>query len=155
MRLVGELLMERVCAWWGREGGGFRSFCSSEEDWGGEGYYRVRVRSARFYRSISGLVRALRHSAQFSNGKSEQNRPTEQQKRVRSHPPARAVSLRLFQAVIKAARTGDMAKEDEKKETGEWKEFFWNPRTHELLGRTASSWGECSPVCVLYIRHSI
>uniref|UniRef100_A0A8C1MCD6 Sodium/potassium-transporting ATPase subunit beta n=1 Tax=Cyprinus carpio TaxID=7962 RepID=A0A8C1MCD6_CYPCA len=46
-----------------------------------------------------------------------------------------------------------MAKEDEKKETGEWKEFFWNPRTHELLGRTASSWGECSPVCVLYIRH--
>uniref|UniRef100_A0A672MS81 Sodium/potassium-transporting ATPase subunit beta-2 n=1 Tax=Sinocyclocheilus grahami TaxID=75366 RepID=A0A672MS81_SINGR len=34
-----------------------------------------------------------------------------------------------------------MAKEDEKKETGEWKEFFWNPRTHELLGRTASSWG--------------
>ncbi|XDV46592.1 hypothetical protein PO909_014465 [Leuciscus waleckii] len=34
-----------------------------------------------------------------------------------------------------------MAKEDEKKESGEWKEFFWNPRTHELLGRTASSWG--------------
>lgn len=34
-----------------------------------------------------------------------------------------------------------MAKEDEKTETGEWKEFFWNPRTHELLGRTASSWG--------------
>ncbi|XP_051517570.1 sodium/potassium-transporting ATPase subunit beta-2a [Myxocyprinus asiaticus] len=34
-----------------------------------------------------------------------------------------------------------MAKEDEKKESGEWKDFFWNPRTHELLGRTASSWG--------------
>nr|XP_055043615.1 sodium/potassium-transporting ATPase subunit beta-2a [Misgurnus anguillicaudatus] len=34
-----------------------------------------------------------------------------------------------------------MAKEDEKKESGKWKEFFWNPRTHELLGRTASSWG--------------
>uniref|UniRef100_A0A671M755 Sodium/potassium-transporting ATPase subunit beta-2 n=1 Tax=Sinocyclocheilus anshuiensis TaxID=1608454 RepID=A0A671M755_9TELE len=34
-----------------------------------------------------------------------------------------------------------MAKDDEKKESGEWKEFFWNPRTHELLGRTASSWG--------------
>ncbi|KAA0706464.1 Sodium/potassium-transporting ATPase subunit beta-2 [Triplophysa tibetana] len=34
-----------------------------------------------------------------------------------------------------------MAKEDEKKESGDWKEFFWNPRTHELLGRTASSWG--------------
>ncbi|KAL6484117.1 hypothetical protein MHYP_G00089900 [Metynnis hypsauchen] len=34
-----------------------------------------------------------------------------------------------------------MAKEDEKKEAGEWREFFWNPRTHELLGRTASSWG--------------
>uniref|UniRef100_A0A671N555 Sodium/potassium-transporting ATPase subunit beta-2 n=1 Tax=Sinocyclocheilus anshuiensis TaxID=1608454 RepID=A0A671N555_9TELE len=42
-----------------------------------------------------------------------------------------------------------MAKEDEKKETGEWKEFFWNPRTHELLGRTASSWGECPPVCMM------
>ncbi|KTF83059.1 hypothetical protein cypCar_00031612 [Cyprinus carpio] len=37
-----------------------------------------------------------------------------------------------------------MAKDDEKKESGEWKEFFWNPRTHELLGRTASSWGECA-----------
>nr|AAH97048.1 Atp1b2a protein [Danio rerio] len=34
-----------------------------------------------------------------------------------------------------------MAKEDEKKESGSWKDFFWNPRTHELLGRTASSWG--------------
>ncbi|XP_056305081.1 sodium/potassium-transporting ATPase subunit beta-2a [Danio aesculapii] len=34
-----------------------------------------------------------------------------------------------------------MAKEDEKKESGTWKDFFWNPRTHELLGRTASSWG--------------
>uniref|UniRef100_A0A4W4FEG2 Sodium/potassium-transporting ATPase subunit beta-2 n=1 Tax=Electrophorus electricus TaxID=8005 RepID=A0A4W4FEG2_ELEEL len=26
-------------------------------------------------------------------------------------------------------------------ESGDWKEFFWNPRTRELLGRTASSWG--------------
>ncbi|KAL1249180.1 hypothetical protein QQF64_020185 [Cirrhinus molitorella] len=121
MRLAGELLME----------------CKIGE---GE-YYRVRVRSARFYRSISGLVRALRHSARFSNGKSEKKRPTEPRKHVRSHPSARAVSSRLFQAVIKAARTGDMAKEEEKKESGEWKEFFWNPRTHELLGRTASSWG--------------
>ncbi|KAI1898774.1 hypothetical protein AGOR_G00075830 [Albula goreensis] len=38
-----------------------------------------------------------------------------------------------------------MAKDSEKKTCGqvmsEWKEFFWNPRTHELLGRTASSWG--------------
>ncbi|XP_072552462.1 sodium/potassium-transporting ATPase subunit beta-2a [Salminus brasiliensis] len=34
-----------------------------------------------------------------------------------------------------------MAKEEGKKEAGEWREFFWNPRTHELLGRTASSWG--------------
>uniref|UniRef100_A0A3Q3VWY1 Sodium/potassium-transporting ATPase subunit beta n=1 Tax=Mola mola TaxID=94237 RepID=A0A3Q3VWY1_MOLML len=23
----------------------------------------------------------------------------------------------------------------------EWREFFWNPRTHELMGRTATSWG--------------
>ncbi|KAJ8338140.1 hypothetical protein SKAU_G00371060 [Synaphobranchus kaupii] len=38
-----------------------------------------------------------------------------------------------------------MAKDGEKKTCGqvmdEWKEFFWNPRTHEFLGRTASSWG--------------
>ncbi|XP_051800629.1 sodium/potassium-transporting ATPase subunit beta-2-like isoform X16 [Acanthochromis polyacanthus] len=32
------------------------------------------------------------------------------------------------------------SKED-RKGSGEWREFFWNPRTHELLGRTASSWG--------------
>ncbi|XP_056451011.1 sodium/potassium-transporting ATPase subunit beta-2b [Gadus chalcogrammus] len=31
-----------------------------------------------------------------------------------------------------------MAKDAEK---GTWKEFIWNPRTRELLGRTASSWG--------------
>ncbi|XP_047016526.1 sodium/potassium-transporting ATPase subunit beta-2a isoform X2 [Ictalurus punctatus] len=34
-----------------------------------------------------------------------------------------------------------MSKPEEKKESGGWKELFWNPRTHELLGRTASSWG--------------
>lgn len=34
-----------------------------------------------------------------------------------------------------------MSKEDEKGNTGGWKEFFWNPRTHEFMGRTASSWG--------------
>lgn len=34
-----------------------------------------------------------------------------------------------------------MAKEDERKGSGEWQEFFWNPRTHEFLGRTATSWG--------------
>ncbi|KAM6894593.1 sodium/potassium-transporting ATPase subunit beta-2a [Lycodopsis pacificus] len=32
-------------------------------------------------------------------------------------------------------------KEEDRKGSGEWREFFWNPRTHELLGRTASSWG--------------
>lgn len=31
-----------------------------------------------------------------------------------------------------------MAKDGEK---GDWKEYIWNPRTRELLGRTASSWG--------------
>ncbi|CAL8364867.1 unnamed protein product [Lota lota] len=31
-----------------------------------------------------------------------------------------------------------MAKDGEK---STWKEFIWNPRTRELLGRTASSWG--------------
>ncbi|XP_027007902.1 sodium/potassium-transporting ATPase subunit beta-2a isoform X3 [Tachysurus fulvidraco] len=33
------------------------------------------------------------------------------------------------------------SKQEEKKESGGWKEFFWNPRTREMLGRTASSWG--------------
>ncbi|XP_062871101.1 sodium/potassium-transporting ATPase subunit beta-2a [Trichomycterus rosablanca] len=34
-------------------------------------------------------------------------------------------------------------KQQEKKETGGggWSHYFWNPRTHQLLGRTASSWG--------------
>lgn len=32
-----------------------------------------------------------------------------------------------------------MAKDGEK---GDWKEFIWNPRTREFMGRTASSWGE-------------
>ncbi|XP_061607834.1 sodium/potassium-transporting ATPase subunit beta-2b isoform X2 [Phyllopteryx taeniolatus] len=31
-----------------------------------------------------------------------------------------------------------MAKDGER---GEWKEYIWNPRTREFLGRTASSWG--------------
>ncbi|KPP64630.1 sodium potassium enzyme subunit beta 2-like [Scleropages formosus] len=38
-----------------------------------------------------------------------------------------------------------MAKDKDRKTCGElwdeWKQFMWNPRTHELLGRTASSWG--------------
>ncbi|XP_077355777.1 sodium/potassium-transporting ATPase subunit beta-2a isoform X2 [Festucalex cinctus] len=33
------------------------------------------------------------------------------------------------------------AKQEDRKGSGEWREFFWNPRTHELLGRTAASWG--------------
>ncbi|XP_061525279.1 sodium/potassium-transporting ATPase subunit beta-2a [Phycodurus eques] len=33
------------------------------------------------------------------------------------------------------------AKQEARKGSGEWREFFWNPRTHELLGRTAGSWG--------------
>ncbi|KAK9398343.1 sodium/potassium-transporting ATPase subunit beta-2-like [Crotalus adamanteus] len=39
-----------------------------------------------------------------------------------------------------------MAVEKEKKSCGqvmhEWKEFVWNPRTHQFMGRTGSSWGE-------------
>ncbi|XP_031441254.1 sodium/potassium-transporting ATPase subunit beta-2a isoform X2 [Clupea harengus] len=36
-----------------------------------------------------------------------------------------------------------MAKEDDerKPKSAPWTEFFWNPRTHEVMGRTASSWG--------------
>ncbi|XP_061566094.1 sodium/potassium-transporting ATPase subunit beta-2-like [Cololabis saira] len=33
------------------------------------------------------------------------------------------------------------SKEEDRKEEGEWGDAFWNPRTHELLGRTAASWG--------------
>ncbi|XP_051919955.1 sodium/potassium-transporting ATPase subunit beta-2a [Hippocampus zosterae] len=33
------------------------------------------------------------------------------------------------------------AKQGDRKGSGEWREFFWNPRTHEVLGRTAASWG--------------
>ncbi|XP_056156614.1 sodium/potassium-transporting ATPase subunit beta-2a [Lampris incognitus] len=32
-------------------------------------------------------------------------------------------------------------KEEERKGSSDWREFFWNPRTHEFLGRTAASWG--------------
>ncbi|CAB1440676.1 unnamed protein product [Pleuronectes platessa] len=32
-------------------------------------------------------------------------------------------------------------KEEDRKGSSDWREFFWNPRTHELLGRTATSWG--------------
>uniref|UniRef100_A0A671UKX5 Sodium/potassium-transporting ATPase subunit beta n=1 Tax=Sparus aurata TaxID=8175 RepID=A0A671UKX5_SPAAU len=32
-------------------------------------------------------------------------------------------------------------KEEDRKGSSEWREFFWNPRTHELMGRTATSWG--------------
>nr|XP_057924095.1 sodium/potassium-transporting ATPase subunit beta-2a isoform X1 [Doryrhamphus excisus] len=33
------------------------------------------------------------------------------------------------------------AKQEDRKGASDWREFFWNPRTHEVLGRTASSWG--------------
>ncbi|TKS93354.1 Sodium/potassium-transporting ATPase subunit beta-2 [Collichthys lucidus] len=32
-------------------------------------------------------------------------------------------------------------KQEDRKGSSDWREFFWNPRTHELMGRTASSWG--------------
>lgn len=39
-----------------------------------------------------------------------------------------------------------MAKNGEK---SDWKEFLWNPRTREFLGRTASSWGKCCPATAM------
>uniref|UniRef100_A0A096LRW6 Sodium/potassium-transporting ATPase subunit beta-2 n=1 Tax=Poecilia formosa TaxID=48698 RepID=A0A096LRW6_POEFO len=33
------------------------------------------------------------------------------------------------------------SKEDSRRASSDWRDFFWNPRTHELLGRTATSWG--------------
>lgn len=47
-----------------------------------------------------------------------------------------AFILHLLLFIMSAAKQGD------RKGSGEWHEFFWNPRTHELLGRTAASWGE-------------
>lgn len=35
--------------------------------------------------------------------------------------------------------SGGGAKEEPR--SSDWRDFFWNPRTHELLGRTATSWG--------------
>ncbi|XP_061768867.1 sodium/potassium-transporting ATPase subunit beta-2a isoform X3 [Nerophis ophidion] len=32
-------------------------------------------------------------------------------------------------------------KQEDRKGASNWREFFWNPRTHEVMGRTASSWG--------------
>uniref|UniRef100_A0AAQ4Q333 Sodium/potassium-transporting ATPase subunit beta n=1 Tax=Gasterosteus aculeatus aculeatus TaxID=481459 RepID=A0AAQ4Q333_GASAC len=32
-------------------------------------------------------------------------------------------------------------REEDRIGSSEWRDCFWNPRTHELLGRTASSWG--------------
>lgn len=39
-----------------------------------------------------------------------------------------------------------MSKDGEK---SGWKEYIWNPRTREFLGRTASSWGEYSPATAM------
>ncbi|XP_069031686.1 sodium/potassium-transporting ATPase subunit beta-2a isoform X2 [Embiotoca jacksoni] len=33
------------------------------------------------------------------------------------------------------------SKDEDRKGSEDWRESFWNPRTHELMGRTASSWG--------------
>uniref|UniRef100_A0A3Q2QI04 Sodium/potassium-transporting ATPase subunit beta n=1 Tax=Fundulus heteroclitus TaxID=8078 RepID=A0A3Q2QI04_FUNHE len=33
------------------------------------------------------------------------------------------------------------SKEEPRRASGDWCRFFWDPRTHELLGRTATSWG--------------
>lgn len=52
----------------------------------------------------------------------------------------RALNLRYWFSESFLHQTAKkMAKDGNK---GGWKEFIWNPRTRELFGRTASSWGK-------------
>ncbi len=67
-----------------RDAIGLRAVDGGGEGGGGVlGYYRVRVRSARFYRSVSGLVRGAAALRSVINGKSEKKRLN----RIREHQP--------------------------------------------------------------------
>lgn len=48
----------------------------------------------------------------------------------------------IFILLILSVMSG--SKEDSRRAASDWRDFFWNPRTHELLGRTGTSWGECA-----------
>lgn len=72
----------------------------------------------------------------------------EEEKEAKSEEPTEERSEQKEQKEEK----NDQGKKEKKKEKimkeedlqGSWKDFFYNSRTGELLGRTASSWGKMS-----------
>lgn len=42
-----------------------------------------------------------------------------------------------------------------KESTSSWKDSIYNPRTGELLGRTASSWGKDPPLFASHLRDAL
>lgn len=73
----------------------------------------------------------------------------EEEKEAKSEEPTEERSEQKEQ---KKEEKNDQGKKEKKKEKimkeedlqGSWKDFFYNSRTGELLGRTASSWGKMS-----------